>query len=120
MKEPKEETHELTLKIRKVTCPICGKAAGLYFETTIQVRGGMLTDEDFDAIDDITRNRDGFYRIESAKGGCNLKVSSKSLGKKISEYIVKKYKIDKKRSFELVTKKDGRDLYRDTVLLRIS
>lgn len=120
MREPKEEVHELTLKIRKVTCPTCGKSSGFYFETTIQIRGGTLTDEDFDNINDITRNREGFYRLEYAKGGCDMKVSSKSLGKKIAEYVVKKYKIDKKLSFKLVTKKDGRDLYRDTVLLRIS
>jgi NMD protein affecting ribosome stability and mRNA decay len=119
MSKPKEEIHDLKLKLNKITCPTCGKEAGLYYESTLQIRGKMLTNEDLDALLDITRNREGFYSMLNVAGGCDIKVSSKSLAKKLAEYVVKKYKIDKKLSFHLVTKREGRDLYRDTILLRI-
>jgi nonsense-mediated mRNA decay protein 3 len=115
----KEEVHEIRMKINKNTCPVCSREAGKYFEATVQVRGEMKK-EDFDAFDDLAYKRSGFFRVKEVKGGYDFFVGSKSLAKKMTEYIVKKYKIDKTKSFQLVTKKDGRDLYRDTILLRIS
>ena len=115
----KEETYDIKIKIIKETCNTCSKQAGSYYESTIQLRG-KLTDEDIDSIDDIVLSRDGFYKLKVVKGGYDFLVSSKSLAKKITEYFKKKYKVEIKKSFKLVTKKEGKDIYRDTVLLRIS
>jgi nonsense-mediated mRNA decay protein 3 len=115
----KEEVHEVKIKVNKQLCSLCSKESGKYYETTIQIRG-VMTDDDLNDINDIVLKRDGYYRIKEVKGGYDLFVSSKSLAKKIAEFLMKKYKIRAKMSLKLMTKKDGMDIYRDTILLRIS
>ena len=118
-KSSKEEVHEVKLKIRKVTCPTCSRKAGKYYESIVQIRG-ILTNDDIDAIDDVVLKKGGFYRIEEVEGGYDLYVSNKSLAKKIVEVFKNRYKVEIKKSFRLFTKKEGKDIYRDTILLRIS
>ena len=114
----KEEPHEIKMKVIKNTCPVCAKESSKYFESTIQVRGTMK-DEDFDAMDDIAFKRGGYFKVKEVKGGYDFSVGDKSVAKAMADYLIKKYRIDQKKSFKLVTKKDGRDLYRDTILLRL-
>lgn len=118
-KNVKEEVHEVKIKIRKRLCDDCFKKSGKYYESIVQIRG-TLTNDDMDSIDDIVLERGGFYRLEKVKGGYDFYVSSKSLAKKIAEFFRKKYKVDIKKSFKLFTRKEGKDIYRDTILLRIS
>ena len=117
-KDAKEEVYEVKIKLRKRLCSDCFKKSGKYYESIVQIRGS-LTDEDMDSIDDIVIERGGFYRIEEVKGGYDFYVSSKSLAKKIAEFLRKKYKVEIKKSFRLFTRKEGKDIYRDTILLRI-
>jgi nonsense-mediated mRNA decay protein 3 len=113
----KEEHHEIKMKVIKNTCPTCSKESSKYYESTIQVRGKM-TDDDFDAMDDIAFKRGGYFKVKEVKGGYDFSVGDKSVAKAMADHLVKKYRIDLKKSFKLITKKDGRDLYRDTILLR--
>ena len=115
----KEEIHEVKVKIKKENCPDCSKKSGKYYESVIQVRG-CLTNDDINSIDDIVLARGGFYRVEEVKGGYDFFISSKSLAKKITEFLRKKYKTKVKKSFKLVTKQEGKDIYRDTALVRVS
>ena len=117
-KNLKEEVHEVKIILNKRLCSDCFKKSGKYYESIIQIRG-ELTSEDMDSIDDIVLERGGFYRIEEVKGGYDFYVSSKSLANKIAEFVRKKYKIEIKKSFKLFTRKEGKDIYRDTILLRI-
>jgi nonsense-mediated mRNA decay protein 3 len=117
-KEVKEEVHEVKIRIRKRLCSVCFKKSGKYYESIVQIRGS-LTDDDMDSIDDIVLERGGFYRLEDTKGGYDFYVSDKSLARKIAEFFRKKYKVDIKKSFKLFTRKEGKDIYRDTILLRI-
>jgi len=117
-KDAKEEVHEVKIKARKRLCPDCFKKSGKYYESTIQIRGS-LTNDDMDSVDDIVLERGGFYRLEEVKGGYDFYVSSKSLARKIAEFFRKKYKVEIKKSFKLFTRKEGKDIYRDTILLRI-
>ena len=114
----KEEVHEVKLKIRKVTCPTCSRKAGKYYESTVQIRG-KLTNDDMDAVDDVVLERGGFYRIKEVKGGYDFFVSDKSLAKKIVEVFKNRHKVEIKKSFKLLTRRDGKDINRDTILLRI-
>jgi nonsense-mediated mRNA decay protein 3 len=114
----KEEIHEIKMKVIKNTCPVCAKESSKYFEATIQVRGKMAN-EDFDVMNDIAFKRGGYFRVKEVKGGYDFTIGDKSVAKAMADHLVKKYRIDVKKSFKLVTKKDGRDLYRDTILLRI-
>ena len=117
-KSLKEEVHEVKLQIRKVTCPTCSRKAGKYYESTVQIRGN-LTNDDMDAVDDAVLERGGFYRIKEVKGGYDLFVSDKPLAKKIVEVFKNRHKVEIKKSFKLLTRRDGKDINRDTILLRI-
>jgi len=119
LKKIKEEVQEVKLKMNKQICSDCSKQFGKYYETLIQVRG-TLTNDDFDAIDDIILKRGGFYRIKEVRGGCDFYLSSKNLEKSITDLLRRRYRVQIKKSFTLVTRQEGKDIYRDTVLVRIS
>ena len=117
-KKIKEEVHEVKLKIKKMTCLTCSRKAGKYYESTVQIRG-EIKNEDMDAVDDVVLERKGFYRIKEVKGGYDLFVSDKSLANKIAEVFENRYRVETKRSFKLLTRRDGKDINRETILLRI-
>lgn len=114
----KEEVHEVEIKFRKETCTDCSRKFGRYYESVVQVRGN-LTDEDVNLIDDIVLSKNGFYRIEDVKGGYNFLLSSRALSRQIAELLKRRYKTEIKKSFELVTKQEGIDIYRNIILVRI-
>ncbi|NIM46700.1 MAG: hypothetical protein GTN40_00895 [Candidatus Aenigmarchaeota archaeon] len=117
-KNLKEEIHEVKLKIKKEVCLKCSRKYSDYYEALIQIRGS-LTNDDINSIDDIVLMRKGFYRIKEVKGGYDFFISNKSLGEKITELLRKKYKTEIKKSFKLITSKEGKNIYRNIILIRI-
>lgn len=123
-KKIKEETREVELKIDKLVCPNCSKRFGEYYESVIQLRGN-ITDEVLDSIDSLVlseyqKNKKAFYRIENVKGGVDLFLGSKSIANRIENLLSKRYKSEIKKSFKLITRKEGKDIYRNIMLVRIS
>jgi len=117
-KNLKEEVHEVKLKTKKEVCLECSRKYSDYYEALIQVRGN-LTNDDVNSIDDIVLVKKGSYRIKEVKGGYDLFISSKSLGEKITDFLRKKYKAEIKKSYKLVTGKEGKNVYRNIILIRI-
>ncbi len=117
-KNLKEESYEVKLKTNKQVCLECSRKFGEYYEAIIQIRGN-LTNDDINSIDDIVLMGKGFYRIKEVKGGYDLFISNKSLAEKITEFLRKKYKAEIKKSYKLVTSKQGKDIYRNIILVRI-
>ncbi len=118
-KKIKEEIHEVKFKIEYEICPLCSKKYRNYYEAIIQIRGN-ITSDDINSIDDIVLMKKGFYRIEKVKGGYDLFISNKYLAEKIANFLRKKYKTEIKRSYKLVTSKEGKDIYKNIILVRIS
>ena len=115
----KEEVLETTIQIKERLCETCGKIRGGYYEGVIQIRS-----EDIKKAEKVTKKL--MKMID--KGGHITKVTARKNGfdiymspKKIMNRIVGEIKNTKeiKRSYSLVTKKDGKDLYRNTVLVRL-
>jgi len=117
-KNLKGEVHEVKLKIKKEVCLECSRKYSDYYEALIQIRGN-LTNDDINSIDDIVLMKKGSYRIEEVKGGYDLFISSKSLGEKITELLRKKYKTEIKKSYKLITSREGKNIYRNIILIRI-
>ena len=119
-KNPKEEIHEVKLNIIKEVCPNCSRKFGDYYEAVIQLRGN-ITEDILDSIDDLilTKNKKEFYRIKEVKGGYDLLLGNKSTANNISDFLSKRYKTEVIKSFRLVTKKEGKDIYRNFILVRI-
>ncbi len=115
----KKETLETKIIIKDRLCDICGKVKGGYYEAVIQLRS-----------ENEEKNNDALFFLENEinKKGFLTKIEEKKKGfdvyfapKKIANNIIKNIKDVKeiKKSYTLATKKDGRDLYRNTILVRL-
>ena len=119
----KEETHDVNVNINKTICPFCSRKYGGYYEAILQLRGNfspLITD----FIDDqmilmSKKERKAFYRIKGVKNGFDFYIGSKSAANRLAESLKKKFNAKIKRSFKLVTKKNGKNVYRNIISVRI-
>lgn len=127
----KAENLAATIRVKSASCPKCSKIMGSYFESIIQVRtrGRSMSDEEKDSIlneiEDIVErasedNRDLFIsKLEELHGGFDVYLSSNSLGRSISRELAAAHGAETKESSSLVGKKEGKDVYRITFLVRL-
>ncbi len=113
------EKLETFLEIRKRLCESCGKVRGGYYEAVIQLRSGdrKKLERALKATEFFAMKRGHVTKIEHRKEGIDVYFTPK----KSVNYILKNIqgKLEVKRSYTLVTRKDGKDLYRNTVLVRL-
>lgn len=116
----KQETYHVDVKIKKIICKDCSRSGGGYYEAVLQLRGNT-TDDILELIEktlEKSRNRKAFYKTKELKEGIDYYVGSKSVANKLAETLRKKgYKV--KKTFKLITRKDGRNVYRTTISVRI-
>ena len=122
-KKQKEEIHKVLLQQNKTVCLSCSRRYGNYYESILQLRGD-IPEEVLNFIDDqiflaLQKDKKAFYRIENIKNGFDFYIGSKSLADKIAESLRKRFKVEIKKSFHLVTRKEGKDIYRSVILVRI-
>jgi NMD protein affecting ribosome stability and mRNA decay len=110
----KEEVHDISVKVVNSLCPECCKRSGGYYETIIQLRGNV-SERILDIIGKETR--DTFYRVEKVKNGLDLYIGNENIAKKIACMLKRNYKFKVKKSFKLYTKKEGKDIYKTTILI---
>lgn len=127
----KAENLVATIRVKGASCPKCSKIMGSYFESIIQVRtrDRSMSDEEKDAIlseiEEIVErasedNRDLFIsRLEELHGGFDVYLSSNNLGRSISRELAAAHGAETKESSSLVGKKEGKDVYRITFLVRL-
>ena len=127
----KWEELETTVRVKGTSCPRCSKIMGSYFESIIQVRSRdrkMEQGEKEEVLGEIedrveraaVDNRDLFIsKIEELHGGFDVYLSSNSLGRSIAKELVAMYGAETKESSSLVGKKEGKDVYRITFLVRL-
>lgn len=119
----KEERLIIPVHIVRLVCPTCSRKYGGYYEAVIQLRGERLTkalefiDERMTEIE--AKDPKAFYFIEDAKGGLDFKIGSKKAANKLADMIRREFKTDLKKSYKLVTRKDGNDVYRTYIAIRI-
>jgi len=122
-KKQKEEVHNVILKQNKTVCPFCSRRHGNYYEAILQLRGN-ISEEILDFVDEqiilaSKKDKKAFYRVENIKNGFDFYIGSKSLADKIADLLRKRFKAETKKSFHLVTRKEGKDIYRSVVLVRV-
>lgn len=115
-KELKKDVYEINLKIIKKICSNCLKKLSGYYEAIIQLRGN-LSKNVLNLIDKQI-NEKSFYRTEVIKEGLNLYIGNKNMANKIAEILKKRYGFKIKKSFKLFTKKEGKDIYRNIILIK--
>ena len=60
-----------------------------------------------------------FYRIEQKGKDLDFLIGSKSAARKVAQFLKRKHGGKIKYSYKLVTRREGKDLYRNIILVRI-
>lgn len=113
-----------TIVIINVVCPDCSRKAGGYYEAVIQLRAESieeLVSELHSRLNQIYKKDKHAFIVEEAsvKGGIDIKLGSSKAAKILGAYFKAHHKAEIKETAKLVGRKDGNDIYRITVLIRI-
>ncbi len=107
------------------TCPVCAKKLGNYYEAILQLRGekGQLLDSILSQLLEEVENapsRDVFLtKMDRKKEGYDLLLSDKQYTRSIARRAIDHYGGTFKETSHLVGMKEGSELYRITVSIRI-
>ncbi len=122
--EGQRETVESSVQInlKKLQCPQCNRMMGEYYEATIQVRTWMddLPHNIPEFISNISLGGKEFIAsMEPVKGGLDIKISSQSTAKDIGKKMEGSYGGTLNASYTLQGKKEGKRIWRMTLLVRL-
>lgn len=123
------EKHSTEFIIKSNSCDICNKKFGNYYEAIIQFRanGRDLTKIEVRKAREIVYNnisilkdREAFISKErKVRGGIDFYISTTSTANILVNYLLKEFGGKHSKSPKLVGRKDGREVYRITYLVRI-
>ncbi|ELY88367.1 60S ribosomal export protein NMD3 [Natrialba taiwanensis] len=130
---PVEEQVTVPVKIARQTCTRCGRIAGDYYASIVQIRaeGRTPTSEETERAEEIahdivadmeaTGDRNAFVtEIGKTDDGLNIKVSTNKIGKKISNKMIEEFGGTINDAETLVTEdEDGNEVYRVTFAVRL-
>jgi len=130
---PIEETVTVPVDISRGTCDRCGRIAGDYYASVIQVRATDRTptpgetERAAEIVDDVvsgmeaTGNREAFVtEVSEVDGGLDIKVSTTKIGQQVAKRLVEQFGGTYSSSETLVTEdEDGNPVYRVTFAVRL-
>jgi len=125
---------EIPVRIKFVACDRCSRMAGKYFQSTVQVRGNRdreLSGQEMETCKRIAESMaDSGYRggdqlsfiqeIKKVKGGLDIILGSTKLGRHLARALQERFGGRLLESCKLVGRKDNRDVFRSTLLVRLS
>ncbi|MEA3558158.1 MAG: NMD3-related protein [Candidatus Thermoplasmatota archaeon] len=125
-----EQELSCEVRLHPQTCPWCSRQQGNYFEAIIQLRGlEGLSVEQIESL--LGKIRDETYhahlkdpsifisRDEKVRGGYDIYMGENSFARGMSLKLHDQYGGDQKTTSSLYGRKDGRDIYRHTYLVRL-
>jgi len=125
-----EESKETELRIRYAACDRCSKVYGGYFEAIVQVRASdrKINSNEGREVREFVNMRLGELRKssrsvfitkeEEVQGGIDFYVGSIDAAKQIAKSLQDEFGGEYTESSKLHTRKEGRDIYRMTYLVR--
>jgi len=126
------EQHPLTVRIKRVTCDICSRAAGGYYEAILQIRSDQRTfsKPELAALRETVEHLVGQQQDSGKRGlfitdfeekreGLDFFLSDKGTAFSIAKKIQEQYGGEFKQSASTAGMKDSRQLFRMTYLVRI-
>ena len=128
-----EFTRELgtIVRVKRGSCTECSKQQGKYYEAIVQVRGPERTfpKQLEGEVERTVRVRVGAMRkssrevflskVEKVKGGLDFYFSTVSSARSVSRDLQEAYCAEYKESSSLWGRRDGKDVYRMTYLVRL-
>jgi len=114
-----KEILETKIEIKKRLCETCGKVKGGYYEAVIQIRSEdkKKIENALEILVNVINKKGLITKVEEKSNGFDLYFTPKKILNQIIKNLDEVKEI--KRSYTLVTNKEGRDLYRNTVLVRL-
>lgn len=130
---PTSEEHDVLVTIGRGTCTRCGRIAGDYYASVLQVRadGREPAEEEMDraiaiaheitADMEATGDRDAFITdVSAVAGGLDIKLSTNDIGRKVANKLREEFGGSVSDSETLVTEdEDGEGVYRVSFLVRL-
>ena len=122
-----EKSAQVVFTIIPQTCDVCSRVSGGYYEAIIQIRGAKYKQEQVLVL--VKRivaqfaGSDKFSfitQVQNSKGGIDVYLGSSKIAGKIEQESKRIYKVTSKITHSVCGVKDGRELNRITILLRIS
>ena len=130
--EPVQQTCELKIIWKKENCDRCSRFSGGYYESTIQVRATDRKPDLYereraekiaynieDEVQEAGERLSFITRVDNTRDGIDIIVSSHSIGDAIARQITTEMGGKITRHPKLVGEREGRELYRITLLLRL-
>ncbi len=131
--EPVEEQVTVPVRIARQTCTRCGRIAGDYYASIVQIRAEDRTPvaEETERAKEIANNivaemeatgdRNAFItKMGETPDGLNMRVSTNKIGKKISNKMIEEFGGTVNDAETLVTEdSDGNEVYRVTFAVRL-
>jgi len=118
-KTKSKESYIIPARIESSICNVCKKKNSSYYEAIIQVRPKDEKLLNFIKKDIGTSKKSHITKFEESKHGYDLYVTDKSYIKNILPKVSSKFNIESKFSRTLFGKKEGKLVYRVTLLLRL-
>ncbi len=119
---PVRITKRVSIPVVYEQCPDCSRRAGGYYEAVIQLRGEHVDD----AVVLLRRwvgkaGGKGAYitREVKRKEGIDVYLGSRKLAEKLAARLARTFGGQMKRSYTLVTERNGRKIYRVTLAVRV-
>ncbi len=120
-----EEHGEITVILKRETCERCSRIAGGYYAAIVQIRADyrVPTEKELAKAEELAYSvldEDDFVSKEQLlKEGLDIYVNSAEYGYRIARAVVKKLGGSFSESRKLYGRKDGKDIYRVTFLIRL-
>ena len=126
------EQCEILVRIKLVACDRCSRIAGKYFQSTVQLRGNAvrsMTPGEIEECKKMARDMadSGYHggdqlsfiqEMKEVKGGLDIILGSTQLGRRMARAFVERFGGKLLETAKLVGKKDSRNVYRSTLLVR--
>jgi len=125
------EQHPLTVRLRRITCDVCSREAGGYYEAILQIRADQrtFTPEELNRLETqvatqveaAQKSKRGIYitDYEIKREGLDFFLSDKGIAQSIARRLQEQYGGEFKQSASNIGMKDSRQLYRITYLVRL-
>ncbi len=132
MEQKVEENGEVQVRIRQVACERCSRMAGKYFQSTVQLRGNgsrPISPREMEECRRMAQDMaDAGYRggdqlsfiqeMKEVKGGLDIILGSTQLGRRMAKAVQERFGGKLLETCKLVGKKENRDVFRSTLLVR--
>lgn len=120
------------VRLKQTACPDCSREFGGYFEAILQIRGSddrVLDAEAPGILARVKADLDGYRadqrtgawasKTERVRGGVDLYMGSQEVARLVARDIAERFGAEYAESSKLVGRRDGRDLVRFTLMVRL-